>query len=182
VETYGYIYITTNKVNGKCYIGQHKSKDWDSNYIGSGKLLKQAINKYGIENFNCFPLAWAWNKDELNQLEIDYIAHYKPEYNLTKGGEGGCNFRTEETKRKISEANKENRYWLGKHFTEEHKQKMRESHADFSDKKHPFFGKHQTKEIKIKLSAINKGKHLSKETIQKMSEAKKKYWSNKNVS
>jgi len=43
------IYKTTNKINGKIYIG----KDTTSNpqYLGSGKLIKRAILKYGVENF-----------------------------------------------------------------------------------------------------------------------------------
>jgi group I intron endonuclease len=112
MEAYGYIYLTINKINGKRYIGQHKSKDWDNNYIGSGVYLKRAIQKYGIENFTCFPLAWVWDKEELNNLEIEYIAYYKPEYNLTKGGDGGWEyankFHTEETRKKLSEFHKKN--------------------------------------------------------------------------
>jgi hypothetical protein len=42
-DIYGYIYETINLKNGKTYIGQHKHKDWDSNYYGSGKLLRCAI-------------------------------------------------------------------------------------------------------------------------------------------
>lgn len=48
---YGYIYKTTNLINNKIYIGQHKSDRFDESYFGSGKLLKQAIQKYGKENF-----------------------------------------------------------------------------------------------------------------------------------
>ena len=39
---YGYIYITTNLINNKIYIGQHKSKNYDKKYLGSGLLLKRA--------------------------------------------------------------------------------------------------------------------------------------------
>jgi hypothetical protein len=47
----GYIYITTNLINNKKYIGQHKSKSFDLNYLGSGKLIVEAIKKYGKDNF-----------------------------------------------------------------------------------------------------------------------------------
>ena len=48
---YGFIYITTNMVNGKRYIGQKKFCDGWKTYLGSGKLLKKAIKKYCKENF-----------------------------------------------------------------------------------------------------------------------------------
>ena len=44
-----YIYRTTNLINGKTYIGQHKRRP--GRYFGSGLLLKNAIKKYGKENF-----------------------------------------------------------------------------------------------------------------------------------
>lgn len=50
---YGYIYLTTNRVNGKKYIGRHKASTFDSTYYGSGKIITQAILKEGIENFTC---------------------------------------------------------------------------------------------------------------------------------
>ena len=48
---YGFVYITTNHVNGKQYIGQRKydkQGKWKE-YLGSGIILSRAIEKYGIE-------------------------------------------------------------------------------------------------------------------------------------
>ena len=45
---YGYIYMTTNLVNGMRYIGQHSSKEFDKYYYGSGRLIKKALSE-------CFP-------------------------------------------------------------------------------------------------------------------------------
>lgn len=46
-----YIYLTTNHINGKRYIGKHYGELNDS-YLGSGNLIKAAIEKYGKENFS----------------------------------------------------------------------------------------------------------------------------------
>ena len=52
---YGYIYKTTNLINGKIYVGQHKcsKNSIDESYIGSGIYLKHAIEYYGKNNFKC---------------------------------------------------------------------------------------------------------------------------------
>ncbi|MDR1159845.1 MAG: hypothetical protein LBK69_04385 [Syntrophomonadaceae bacterium] len=175
MENYGYIYITTNKINGKRYIGQHKSKDWDSDYVGSGKLLHYAIKKYGIEKFICLPLAWAWNKAELNQLEIEYIAHYRPEYNISTGGTGGN--LGEKVSEILSEKCKgEKNGMYGKKHTNETKLKMIEARNNISEETRKKIGegnkgKKHSEETKKKLSEINKGKSLSEETRRKMSES-----------
>ena len=44
------VYKTTNKVNGRFYIGVHSTSS-KLNYIGSGKLLGLAVKKYGKSNF-----------------------------------------------------------------------------------------------------------------------------------
>ena len=59
------IYEIKNKVNGKLYIGQHSSDELGS-YWGSGKLLKYAINKYGIDNFERSIIERCSTKYELN--------------------------------------------------------------------------------------------------------------------
>ena len=48
---YGYIYETTNLINGKKYIGQHVSETFDKDYYGSGKAFLNALRKNGKENF-----------------------------------------------------------------------------------------------------------------------------------
>lgn len=47
MKRYGYVYKITNNVNGKIYIGQKKSEKLLENYWGSGKLIVEAIKKYG---------------------------------------------------------------------------------------------------------------------------------------
>lgn len=87
-----YIYRITNKVNNKTYIGQHKYTNKDDNYMGSGKLLKKAIKKYGIDNFEKEIIVDnIKTREEADKLEIYYIDYErkkgKSEYNITSGGE-----------------------------------------------------------------------------------------------
>lgn len=46
-----YIYKVTNIINGKYYIGQHRTKKLNDGYLGSGTNIIRAIKKYGKENF-----------------------------------------------------------------------------------------------------------------------------------
>lgn len=72
---YGFIYITTNLVNGKRYIGQKKLDNrsrWKS-YLGSGTHLIASIKKYGKENFSRNIVAFGYSSEELNEMEYDCI-------------------------------------------------------------------------------------------------------------
>lgn len=46
-----YLYQITNLVNNKIYVGVHKTTDMNDGYMGSGKVIRAAIEKYGAENF-----------------------------------------------------------------------------------------------------------------------------------
>ena len=93
---YGFIYITTNHINGKRYIGQ---KNYDTyghwkNYLGSGVVLKSAIKKYGISNFSKEIIEECKTVEELNEREKYWIEHYNAVksddfYNIALGGDGG---------------------------------------------------------------------------------------------
>lgn len=90
---FGYIYLTENKINHKKYIGQHRSTKYDPKYLGSGVILKQAIDKYGKENFTNKIIKECWSEEELNQQEIYFISKYNAAesddyYNVTTGGLG----------------------------------------------------------------------------------------------
>lgn len=123
MATYGIIYMHTNKLNGKKYIGQTtktlnaRLKEHLKEMIkGSNLPFHRALKKYGIENFVSEIIDTANNQKELNEKEIKWIAHfntYKGKgYNCTIGGEGYKAFgeknhfygkkHTEETKEKIS--------------------------------------------------------------------------------
>ena len=65
------IYITTNLVNGKKYLGKD-SKNRES-YLGSGKYLKAAIKKYGKNNFEKEIIEYCSNLDELNNREVFWL-------------------------------------------------------------------------------------------------------------
>lgn len=90
----GYIYKTTNIVNGRVYIGKHCSEEYDNKYYGSGTILCKAIEKYGLTNFTNEIICTANTIEELNQLEKRYIRYYKEKYgrkcyNIASGGDGG---------------------------------------------------------------------------------------------
>lgn len=87
-----FIYLTTNIINGKRYVGLC-TRD-DPAYIGSGVLLKQAIKKYGRNNFRREILEESDDFDHLLEREAFWISHFdavnSPDfYNISYGGRAG---------------------------------------------------------------------------------------------
>ena len=87
----GYIYLTTNLVNNKKYIGQHRSSSFDPSYLGSGTLFVKALKKYGSKNFSQEILCECETYEELDDKEIYYISLYDAVrrddfYNVSLGG------------------------------------------------------------------------------------------------
>ena len=156
------IYKTTNLINGKIYIGQ----DFKNNpkYLGSGKLLKLALKKYGVDNFSKETICTCANEKELDEKEIFFIKEFNSTnrdvgYNLCEGGrsfrimigENNANFGkklSEEERKKISYLTKKamtkevcekiKRARKNQTFSEETREKFR---ANFSGDRNPNFGK-----------------------------------------
>ncbi|GKV69026.1 hypothetical protein NCCP2716_15240 [Sporosarcina sp. NCCP-2716] len=107
-KPFGFVYETTNRINGMKYIGKciyGRANNWET-YLGSGVYLKRAIRKYGKENFARKILAEAYSDEELNVMEELFIekrnAVESPDYyNIKLTSIGGDCFTTNPDKEKI---------------------------------------------------------------------------------
>lgn len=135
--------------SGKVYIGI-TSKPVEERWLnGRGYARNEhffnAIKKYGWDNIEHRVLASGLSKEEASEVEKMYIALFRSHeikhgYNLTEGGETGI-VHTMESRRKLSESRKGQRYNIGVPFTEERKRHLSENHADVSGENNPMWGK-----------------------------------------
>ena len=189
-----YVYKTTNKENGKYYVGVHKSENiQNDSYLGSGYILAKAIEKYGKESFTREILFEFETPEEAFEKEREIVneefVKNDQTYNIALGGHGG----------KLTEINP----FFGKHHSEETKEILRQKstgriHSEESREKisnsmleyydslseeeweelsknvsgenNPFFGKTHSDETKEYLKTINTGRTHTEETKLKMSE------------
>jgi hypothetical protein len=90
------IYKITNNLDGKIYIGKHQTKDLNDGYMGSGKHLKRAIDKHGLENFTKEILFQFNNEADMNAKEAELVTEgfvkEDTNYNLCPGGNGGFGY------------------------------------------------------------------------------------------
>jgi hypothetical protein len=180
-----FVYITTNLLNGKKYLGKHNGKN--SNYLGSGTLLKKAIKKYGKENFSieiikeCNTDEEAYELEKKLSLQLNVVEN-DDWYNMSIGGEGFSSGKlhpmfgipkSEEHKIKLSKAN------IGKKVLEETKEKIslqftgsKNPCFGLKGEKHPAYGHKKSEQSKKRISEKNKGRVKTPEEIEKFKKSR----------
>lgn len=169
------VYIHTNKVNGKMYVGI-TSQSTDARWR-QGKGYKhciafhRAIEKYGWDGFEHEVFAANLTREEAENMEkilIEKLNTQNPEfgYNISEGGNAPR--QTDETKRKISESRlgEKNPMFGRKHTAEEQDNLSKR----FSGSGNPRYGVSLSEETKQKISEAQKGKHLTEEHKKKIAD------------
>lgn len=140
------VYKTTNLSNGKFYIGSHQTFIVEDDYLGSGKVLKQAIKKYGRKNFKREIICFCTTASVMRTVESHFVRYsidnYKRGcYNRSYSGTGGM----------LGEDNS----FFGRTHSEETRKKLSDSAKRRVGSLNPFFGKRHSAET-IKLLKQNK--------------------------
>jgi hypothetical protein len=165
-KTYHYIYKTTYKNSGKYYVGMHSTDNLNDGYIGSGKIIRYAIKRYGKDNFIFEIIEFLSDRKSLIKREIEIVNKELLSdtncVNIVEGGSGGIKWQTDEQRayitKKASEYQKEK--WKDKEYREKITEVLREN-----TKKN-----HQQGKIKYNTT---KGKNITEEHKQKIGEANK---------
>ena len=184
-------YLITNEVNGKVYVGYTKNltKRWERHVKlakGTGRFrLNLAMAKHGVENFTIRVIEDNMNtKAEACDRERFWIARYESfvdptkGYNMTPGGEGGPTFlgrhHSKETKRKMSEIQRNRSSEWQANFKRAHQNRSEEWHANMckAQQNRPTISevaRQRLREAWVKRKA--EGRVITKEGRQKIAEA-----------
>lgn len=187
---FGYIYKTTNLLDGKIYVGKKHSSVFVTDYYGSSVRIHEILKAYGKSVLSVEVIDWAVDLDHLNLLErywIKKLDSRNPEvgYNISAGGNSFCcTHHSEATKKKISESMKnllKNGDFRRKgdlHKSQETREKLRkinmghpvsqETRRKIGDKAR---GRHVSQEVKDKLRARYLGVPRTEEVKEKMRHA-----------
>ena len=149
-----YVYIHTNKINQKKYIGissePNPNTRWKNGNGYKHQIFYRAIEKYGWDNFEHEIIISELTEQEAKEKEIELIAQYDTNnpnfgYNRSKGGDD-LPEKTPELIKKISNSLKE--FYQTKEG-QKRKEIISEQRKEyFKTHKNPFKGQHHTEETK----------------------------------
>ena len=182
-----YIYLTTNLINGKKYIGQHKGELNDF-YFGSGVLITKALEKYGKDNFKKEILEICSSREEADEKEKFYISKYnaiedETFYNLQEGGTRGDGWRSAqrwlnshpEEAKEIYKQNGERLQWWRQKNSEQQAKKCLESFLEGSKK----WKKEHPEEVKNIMKKVNEKKEEWQKTHPEEHQKQMEEWRQK---
>jgi len=155
------IYKATNKITGKCYIGQtiQKLEKRIQGHLRESKNHKGrpfflSIIKNGIENFVFEEIERVNSIEELNDREIFWIKELNTVspfgYNITAGGQGLRMITTTEFSKNVSQGLKNSEKWNETKNSEEYQKKIKDNFISYNK------GKKFTDEHKRKIWEKNK--------------------------
>ena len=160
------IYKITNLINNKIYIGQHVTTNINDDYMGSGDHIKNAIKKYGIENFKKEIIAECSSFDEMNDLEGELVnqdfVNNPNTYNHAIGGTYGwkncLKYKSEEEIQNIRKHANEVFLNLFKdpEYRKQHAEKISNGLKEAGFDPRTFLGKTHSEETKRKMSETHK--------------------------
>jgi hypothetical protein len=89
-KEYHYVYIITNLITNRQYVGDHTTKRLNDGYLGSGRKLYCSFKRYGRENFTKEILDFFPTRKEAFNAQRKYIKKYNTVwpngYNLNDSG------------------------------------------------------------------------------------------------
>ena len=130
---YYIIYKITNLINDRYYIGKHITDNINDSYMGSGKLIKKAIEKYGIDNFKKEIISLYDNEHDMNIAESAIIdLNDKMIYNLHPGGNGGWQYVNSKELNNNEESIQIKSIKMKEYWTEEKKKEKSENMKKFN--------------------------------------------------
>lgn len=169
------VYIHTNKVNGKRYIGLTRQSVENRWRGGKGYkkcvYFNRAIDKYGWDGFDHEIFASNLTESEAMNMErllIKELNTQNPEhgYNISDGG-STTNISLEARHRMSERMRGVNNPCYGKIYTPEERARISERNRG---EKNPNYGRKHTSEERRKMSEANIGRHLSEERKKEISE------------
>jgi group I intron endonuclease len=162
------VYLTTNMVNGKKYIGKDSKNN--PNYLGSGVLLQKAISKYGKNNFKKDIIEECSNFEQLIQREEYWLNFYNAGnspmfynlHNYSSGAPSGEKNKLFGRKLSLKRRMQISQSLRGRIHSEETKKRIRESNIGKN------LGKYPSKETRAKLSKAATGRKHTEESKEKI--------------
>ena len=164
---YHYIYKTVCLVTEKYYVGMHSTSDLEDGYLGSGKVLKRSLNKYGRQNHTLEILERLEDRSSLKNREKEIVnedlLNDPMNMNLQLGGGGGFCSDEHEARFHKGQAKYLKKAWKDPEYMNAHKKRnsdrFKKLHKEGKISTNTFEDRSHSIETKKKMCESHIGKH-----------------------